>query len=307
MNSDQLKQFKAIAECGNITRAAEKLYITQPSLSIALGKLEEEIGRPLFIRDGRKLRITDDGKTLLSYANTICGMVDKAEKHFRLQKHSHYIRLYRIGGVSLPRLTEGCYALKEYRLDCTLVRNHEIPLIVSSGISDMIISDEKYINLSTTNDMEKVPLFHQRLLLSVEKDDPLSQYNEIPIEMLHNKSIVGRSNPYGFNDWIDEIKSENQCEFSDEIRIDNVTYFNEWAQIPWPILLGSFGIGIPRDKGYFEKRKLIRVIGKYCERDINLYYNRRDKQRLEPMVKMILGNAERIDAIDKEIDIVYGI
>lgn len=53
MNSDQLKQFKMIAEYGSITKAAERLYVTQPSLSIALSKLEEEVGRPLFIRDGR--------------------------------------------------------------------------------------------------------------------------------------------------------------------------------------------------------------------------------------------------------------
>ena len=65
MNSDQLKQFKMIAEYGSITKAAERLYVTQPSLSIALSKLEEEVGRPLFIRDGRSLRITEDGKYLL--------------------------------------------------------------------------------------------------------------------------------------------------------------------------------------------------------------------------------------------------
>lgn len=53
MNSNQLWQFKTIAECGNITKAAELLFITQPALSTALGKLEDELGRPLFIREGR--------------------------------------------------------------------------------------------------------------------------------------------------------------------------------------------------------------------------------------------------------------
>ena len=124
MNSDQLKQFKMIAEYGSITKAAERLYVTQPSLSIALSKLEEEVGRPLFIRDGRSLRITEDGKYLLRYANSVVDLIERAEVYFRAQKHSHYIRLYRIGGVSLPRLTEGIYSLREYRLDCTLVRNH---------------------------------------------------------------------------------------------------------------------------------------------------------------------------------------
>lgn len=149
--------------------------------------------------------------------------------------------------------------------------------------------------------------FHQSLLLSVDKTDPLAEYDEIPVEMPHNKSIIGRSNPYGFNDWVDEVKFENRCKFNGKIRIDNVTYFNEWAQIPRPILFGSFGIGIPRDKGYFEKRKLIRVIGKYCKREVSLFYEKHNRERLQTIVDMIVGNARRIDAIDKEIDLKYGI
>lgn len=307
MNSDQLRQFKTIAECGSITKAAGKLYVTQPSLSIALNKLEEEIGRPLFIRDGRSLRITEDGEYLLACANSVTEQIKRAEAHFRIQKHSHYIRLHRIGGVSLPRLTEGCYAMKEYRLDCTLVRNHEIPSIISSGLSDIVICDDKYVNHSKVKDLEKVWLFRQHLLLSVEKTDPLAEYQEIPIELLNNQALVGRGNPYGFNDWIEEIKVENQCSFPDEIRIDNVTYFNEWYQIIWPYFLSSFGIGIPESHGYFEKRKLIPVTGKYCVRNINLYYNRRSRERLGKIIDIIVDNARRIDAIDQEINQKYGI
>ena len=301
MNSDQLKQFKMIAEYGSITKAAERLYVTQPSLSIALSKLEEEVGRPLFIRDGRSLRITEDGKYLLRYANSVVDLIERAEVYFRAQKHSHYIRLYRIGGVSLPRLTEGIYSLREYRLDCTLVRNHEIPSIISSGISDITICDDRYINCSTLKDIEKVELFHQYLLLSIEKTDPLAHLNKIPIAMLNNQAIAGRSNPYGFNDWLEEIKVENQCTFPDEIRLDNVTYFNEWNQIIWPYFLSSFGLGIPRDYGCFQKRKFIRVTGKYCDRTISLYYNKRNKQRLGPVISKIEENAKRIGDIDREI------
>ena len=94
---------------------------------------------------------------------------------------------------------------------------------------------------------------------------------------------------------------ENQCTFPDEIRLDNVTYFNEWNQIIWPYFLSSFGLGIPRDYGCFQKRKFIRVTGKYCDRTISLYYNKRNKQRLGPVISKIEENAKRIGDIDREI------
>ena len=57
MNSDQLRQFKAIAECGTLTKAAERLYISQSALSMSLTKLEDEIGKLLFVRKLRSVKM----------------------------------------------------------------------------------------------------------------------------------------------------------------------------------------------------------------------------------------------------------
>ena len=50
----QLKYFRVIAETENISKAAEQLYIAQPSLSMTLKRLEDELGIPLFDRNGKK-------------------------------------------------------------------------------------------------------------------------------------------------------------------------------------------------------------------------------------------------------------
>ena len=55
MELRELKYFLAVAQEQNITKAAEYLYIAQPSLSKQMQKLEKEIGRPLFIRGSRKI------------------------------------------------------------------------------------------------------------------------------------------------------------------------------------------------------------------------------------------------------------
>lgn len=65
---DRLQKFAVLAELGNFTRAAEKLHISQPALSIAIDKLEGELGVELLIRDGRQLNLTEAGKAAYAAA-----------------------------------------------------------------------------------------------------------------------------------------------------------------------------------------------------------------------------------------------
>ena len=62
MNWNQLQYVRTIAEEKSITRAAQKLYLTQPSLSLSLKHLEEELGTPLFHRSPEGLTLTYAGE-----------------------------------------------------------------------------------------------------------------------------------------------------------------------------------------------------------------------------------------------------
>ena len=73
MELTQLQQFKVAAETGNISRAAEKLYISQPALSQSIKRLEEEIGAPLFDRYPRRIELTELGGVFLPFAQQIVG------------------------------------------------------------------------------------------------------------------------------------------------------------------------------------------------------------------------------------------
>ena len=83
MTLNQLRYFKMTAETGNLRQAAEKLYISQPSLSISMLNLEKELNIALFMHQGRKMELTDAGKSFLRHAETILGDVDKALVHMR--------------------------------------------------------------------------------------------------------------------------------------------------------------------------------------------------------------------------------
>src|SRR5258708_9569100 len=67
LDLDQLRSFVAIAETGSFTRAADVVFKTQSAVSMQMRRLEERIGKPIFARDGRKSRPTEDGERLLRY------------------------------------------------------------------------------------------------------------------------------------------------------------------------------------------------------------------------------------------------
>lgn len=70
MNLQQLEYFKVIAETKKITAASNQLSISQPALSKAISKLEEELDVQLFERDGRNIKITKYGEVFLKYAES---------------------------------------------------------------------------------------------------------------------------------------------------------------------------------------------------------------------------------------------
>ena len=77
-----LKYFLTVANEENITRASEKLHISQPSLSKQLMELEKELGKKLLIRGKRKITLTEEGVFLRKRADEILSLVEKTEQEF---------------------------------------------------------------------------------------------------------------------------------------------------------------------------------------------------------------------------------
>jgi DNA-binding transcriptional LysR family regulator len=74
--------FCAVAERGNITQAAEALFVSQPAVSMAIRQLEERLGHPLFIRSSKGVTLTPEGQLLYSYLSRALGLIDTAEKKY---------------------------------------------------------------------------------------------------------------------------------------------------------------------------------------------------------------------------------
>lgn len=89
MNLSQLRYFQVVAEEEHISRAAEKLHISQPSLSTTIHRLEDELDTPLFDHRGRNIYLNDAGKKLLEHVNFIFSQIDHLEKSLK-QKELHH-------------------------------------------------------------------------------------------------------------------------------------------------------------------------------------------------------------------------
>lgn len=105
MELRQLRHFVAVAETGNISAAAKKIFLTQPALSRQIKALEEEIGQPLLERGAHSIRLTPAGERLLAEARELLRHADEMRE--RIRSSARGVRL-RVGYA--PSLVSGILA-----------------------------------------------------------------------------------------------------------------------------------------------------------------------------------------------------
>ena len=93
LDPDHMRTLVAIAETGSFTRAADEVHKAQSAVSMQMRRLEDQIGRSLFERDGRLSRLTPDGQRLVEYARRLLRLNDEAVGSFRAPGLSGHVCL----------------------------------------------------------------------------------------------------------------------------------------------------------------------------------------------------------------------
>jgi LysR family transcriptional regulator, transcriptional activator of nhaA len=145
LNFHHLQYFWAVAKDGHLTRTAERLRVSPSALSSQISQLEEQLGEPLFTREGRRLVLTEAGRLALSYAEQIFTTGQELEATFKDGRRQAH--LMRIGAVSTlsrnflhsfvgPLLTHEGVRLRiaTGKLDALLesLAAHELDLVLSN-------------------------------------------------------------------------------------------------------------------------------------------------------------------------------
>ncbi|MER3487260.1 MAG: LysR family transcriptional regulator [Chloroflexota bacterium] len=76
----QLRAFVAVAQTESVHRAAQRLFLTQPSVSAAIAALARELGAPLLERSGRGIRLTEAGRAFAPYASEVLGLLEQGRE-----------------------------------------------------------------------------------------------------------------------------------------------------------------------------------------------------------------------------------
>ncbi len=192
MTIRHLEIFITVADCGKMRLAAEKLYISQPSVSQAISDIENYYGIRLFERLSKKLYITENGEKLLKYARHIVGTFKDMEIDM---KNAGNDLCLRIGGTVTVGTCILSPMIKVFEREnpgvstrvtvnnTTVIEN----MLLNSTLDIAIIEGE-----TLSPDMIKTPIYQDKLVLVCGSHHPIVNMNEITIEDLVGQDFITR-------------------------------------------------------------------------------------------------------------------
>ena len=190
LNFHLLEQFVALARTKNFTRAAEELNLSQPALSRAIQKLEEQLGQPLFERKPREVLLTDLGELLLERAQQILKLMEDMFSELSEAGRRGRIRLGAIPTIA-PYFLPGLLS--------SFAKAHpDISVIVQEDTTEHLIKRCSHgeIDLAilalpiTAKYVEVEPLFDEELLLVVPVGHPLGTAQSVAIDAVEGYPFV---------------------------------------------------------------------------------------------------------------------
>lgn len=189
----QLKVFEVVARHGSFTRAAEELFLTQPTVSMQVKQLTKAVGLPLFEQMGKKLYLTDAGRELLATCREIFERLSQFEMTVADFKGLKQGRL-RLAAITttkyfVPRLL-GPFCHIYPGIDISLqVTNHEqIISRLSENLDDLYILSQLPEHL----DIKSYAFLENPLVVLAPANHPLAGQKNIPIESLSGEPFIMR-------------------------------------------------------------------------------------------------------------------
>jgi LysR family hydrogen peroxide-inducible transcriptional activator len=192
MEMHQLRYFVAVAQAGSFTRAAEACFVSQPSLSQQIAKLETDVGRRLLDRLGRRVQLTDAGRQLLDSAMAILASVEDIQR-----------RLVDDGDIAGTRMALGAIpTIAPYMLPLVLGRFEKLhPGVeltihedVTRNLTAAVISGELDLAvMALPVDDERLafePLCTEPLLLALPSGHSLARKRQVTMEELRDARFV---------------------------------------------------------------------------------------------------------------------
>lgn len=255
-NLELYKIFYVTAKCGNITSAAEKLYLTQPSVTKYIQKLERQLDCELFVRSKRGVRLTPEGELLLSRLEPAWQMIASAERELKSMQSLE------TGTVSIAS-TE--MSFKSYVLPAMkgFMKKHPgITVKFSNALNERIISmlQDGSIDIAILHEPFKIHDF-----MDIQVIDEMNEYavcghqfREITTRSLSPQELCQHpfiSMPQGSSttEYLNDYFSRHGIEFKPDIELTTV-------ELTVQAVESSLGIGILPERIVLPRLKQGRIL-----------------------------------------------
>ena len=193
MTLQELRYFCVTAEVLHYTRASRLLYISQPSLSYALNKLEQELGVSLFKKDGKKVTLTKYGEEFLPYAKRALAELSEGTEHLREMKvpasggiNMGYI--YSVSFSALPEFVNKFYMHQGNEQIAFRFRQGkagELIELLINGSLDLLIAGKPELA-----SIDYIPIYRQELFLIVPSTHRLADAESVTLSDIAGEYFI---------------------------------------------------------------------------------------------------------------------
>lgn len=209
MELRHLDYFIAVCEELHFSRAAEKLGISQPNLSLQIKALEEEFGAPLFDRIGKKIALTSAGEALLKHSRNVIAHVQNAYDEMA-ELRSHRVGLLRLGVIPSEM---------DYRLTPLFIEFHRRFPMVSLRIFSEADTVKRVLDATIDVGITRIPQPDDRLTviplakeeygLVVAEGHPLCDRKSVTINELKGIPMITYPSGYWGRELVDDVCREH--------------------------------------------------------------------------------------------------
>lgn len=242
-NLNQYKIFYTVAEMGNISHAAEKLYISQPAISKAISKLEEGLNTTLFLRNPRGVILTNEGKILFDYISNAFKEINQGEE--KIKKINELgIGHIKIGAsatlckyILIPYLKDFIEKYPHIKITIECQSSfHTLKLLKNKKIDLALIvktEDDKNVEFNPIGEYEDIFVATQTYLnnLHLREEDFAENSKKYELELFKNANIMLLDEENVTRLYIDNYLKSNGYEVNQILEVNNMDLLIELARI----------------------------------------------------------------------------
>lgn len=241
MNLNQLYYFKTLAELEHYTKAAEKLSISQPTLSHSISALEDELGAFLFEKQGRNVVLTKYGRIYLFYVENALSNLELGKNQIErlVSEGGGHVGLAYMASVGTNFVPEMIAAFLNDK------KNKNITFSCYEGSTKNLIYNlkrEKYdlifcSHVENERDVDFIPVYEQHLVVIVPLNHPLAGKKRLELKDISTYPLISYTKESGMRKIIDDLFIKEEvipnilCQFEDVNSIAGLVAANQGVAI----------------------------------------------------------------------------